>query len=163
MIEEVYNQLSDLSREFYLSFTCSMPGVIYEYYFLGCLEIRIPAVNDNFGDIRIWIDNEEIIIGLGDNFHMHFETYSCGGNISDSAIRKKVINDAIEFIRMVISDRILLRLKFKHDRLVSSHIVHLDKLKGKYILIPLRGFLKRLIPGKTLVSEHTWSGLYKNE
>ena len=50
------------------------------------LELIIPAKSQETGELHIWLDGDEITIGIGQYFHTHFDTFS---NFATLAEREK--------------------------------------------------------------------------
>lgn len=153
------------SHEFYNEFKAAFPLLIFEYDLSKNYIIRIPAVNAEFGDIKIVNDFNEITVLLGEYFHTHFERASYEDDIFDSTVRKQIITDTISFISDVLSDKVVLRVEKRGNRLLSSSIVYLGETEsgGYTALIPVSGLFSKFFSRNKEIELNTWSRAYKKE
>ncbi len=154
--------LETFSREFYEEFARTFPDLMYEYYPGADYIIQIPAPNKNFGDIRIAIGYRDITVLLGVHFHTHFDQNSLDGDTFDGTVRKQVITDTINFIIDVMSDKVLLRVEKRGNKLLSSSIEYIDEHEGTgYTTIaPLSGLLNKFFSSNKEIMLNTWNGVY---
>lgn len=157
------NLLKEFSNEFYEEFTNTFPALKYEYSPTANYIIQIQAPNKDFGDIKIAIGFRDITVLIGEYYHTHFEQESSNGDTFDSMVRKQIIKDTIHFITEVISNKVLLRVEKRGEKLLSSSIEYVDqyKDKGYTTMIPLSGLLGKLFSKNKEIAFNTWSGVYK--
>jgi len=163
MEKDIYEKLDDLSREFYNSFIESVINVQFDYDFSKALMIRIPAKNQDFGDMKIYLDTDEITVGLGEHFHTHFDRYSYQDEISNNDVRRNIILDTLEFINEVLNDKILQEVEMQGDKLISSSVTYLGKTQNGYTkMMTLPGLVRKLFKKDKIKMQYVWSGIYKN-
>lgn len=100
-----------------------LPGINYEYINSDRSMIKIPAINKEFGDIKIYISFREITVLFGNKHHTHFDIDFSHKDISDNN-SKEIIDEVIEFIEEILNDKVFLKVKMLHDRIISSSIVY---------------------------------------
>lgn len=70
------------------------------------LELIIPAKSQETGKLHIWLDGDEITIGIGQYFHTHFDTYS---NFPTLIERERDASlQANRFIQDVLADKVII-------------------------------------------------------
>lgn len=120
-------QSSELTLEllnlFFSEIKQQLPNIKFEYN--NQTDVKIPALNNKFGDLEILFDYREITVYIKDVFHTHFEidfidsdTHHINGN--------EAINELIEFIQDIVNDTLLLKVTEKNGRIIKSGIVHKD-------------------------------------
>lgn len=163
MKKEFIQQLNDLTKaivkEFENAFVRRLPNIKYEYNASEYLDIKILALNKNFGDINICIGYKEIVVSLGGTFHTHFDIDVSYEDISNNN-SKQVIHDALEFIEEIINGKILLKVKTSGERVISSSIVYVDNInKPMESMAEVSGLLRGIFSKKSKVCLYSWSGI----
>ena len=165
MKNELLQQLDGLTREIVKEFENELirrlPDIKYEYSSSENLDIRIAAVNKNFGDIGICIQCKEITVLIGDRFHTHFDIDVSYKDVADNN-SKQVIYDVLQFIEDIINEKILLRVKMSGERVISSSIVYADDINNPIeSMAELSGLLKGIFSNKASIRLYSWSGIQK--
>ena len=75
------------------------------------LEIIIPEKSQETGELHVWLDSDEITVGVGEHFHIHFDIYS---NFSTLVERiKDASRQANQFIQAMLADKIVIYVSSK--------------------------------------------------
>ncbi len=106
-LQQVNDLTKEISKEFHDEFVLRLRSLGYEYSSSDKIDIRIPALSRDFGDIEIRIWCREITVLIGDRFHTHFDIDVSREDIANNNA-KEVIYEVIEFIEDVVNDKILL-------------------------------------------------------
>ena len=75
------------------------------------LELIIPAKNQKTGELHIWLDGDEITIGVGQFFHTHFDTFSNFATLTER--EKDASRQANQFIQDMLADKIVIYVSEK--------------------------------------------------
>ena len=63
-----------------------------------------PATHPDVGDIELYDDGGEVVIGVGNFTHCHFTSYDLTGSESEKAVR--IANDIVSFLDDIFSERV---------------------------------------------------------
>jgi hypothetical protein len=70
------------------------------------LELIIPAKSQETGELHIWVDGDEITVGIGQHFHTHFDTFSNFATLAER--EKEASRQASQFIQDVLADKVII-------------------------------------------------------
>ena len=87
--------------------------------------MRIPAAHPEVGDLLVWDDVEELTIGIGAHHHGHHSLYMYDDLPSGEA-EDRVVQEAMDFVRALFAQRLVLGLSWDGDRLRWSRTYQLD-------------------------------------
>jgi hypothetical protein len=159
--KDIYHQSNEITkeitREFHSEFKRKLPNVDFQFSDSELVELRIPAVNKEFGGIEIHIWCREITVCIGENFHTHFEINISHDNLGNNNA-KEVISEVIEFVGDILNDKILLRIKMQRNKVISSSIVYENDM-GK--VIENNGLIRNILKKETKIIFYSWSGRLK--
>jgi hypothetical protein len=161
MTPEQKSSLDQLSRLLLDAMEAFFPREAWEATFTDRLEVVISAADPRFGDIHVWLDGDEVTVGIGEYFHTHFETY-LDDSVSKSEADRKAATEAIEFIRQVVSDMYVLEIHYKGNHRTRAQIVPLGETGRYSVTVSIGeksgGIWKRLFPTKERIDRYVWSG-----
>ncbi|HWI62489.1 MAG TPA: hypothetical protein VNT75_11660 [Symbiobacteriaceae bacterium] len=106
-------RLDSLARSFQTAFQNRFADVEYLEEFMDQLIVTIPAKHPETGDVVVWLDADEITVGIGPHFHRHFEAYLQQGMTTEEQEREAV-EGALDFIEEFIAEKTFLRI-FRTD------------------------------------------------
>ena len=112
-------QLDHLSRELLAQLHRVLPAKALRTEFKGRLVITIQARVPEVGDITIWLEGDEITVGIGELHHSHFEVYTQSADTLDERERLAA-ESAVEYIRDIIEERVRFRVQFQQGRCLGS-------------------------------------------
>jgi hypothetical protein len=95
-----------------------LPGVDASEAFTDRLVVTIPARHLETGAIIVWLDGDEITIGIGEHYHCHFET-SLDEGVPQTESERLAAQRAVDFIAEFMADSIVLRISREGGRVVS--------------------------------------------
>jgi hypothetical protein len=90
------------------------------------LVLSLPAAHPAVGELTIWIDADEITVGIGEHFHCHFPTYLHDEPTSNAA-EQEAAQEAAAFVRDVLDNRVVLHLHSEAGQVRWSGTYHLDR------------------------------------
>jgi hypothetical protein len=112
-------RLDSLARKFRAVFQQRLGDMQPREEFTDRLVVTVPALHPETGDIVVWLDGDEVTVGIGEHFHCHFETYLDEG--VPQAHREGLATErAVEFIEAFLADSIVLRVRREGGRVVSA-------------------------------------------
>lgn len=82
-------------------------------------EIHIPAASKAVGNLVVYLDGDEVTVEVGELYHRHFSFWEYGSALNDESINP-VVDEALEFIRQVMADKIVFRLFFRDGRIAGA-------------------------------------------
>ena len=112
-------RLDSLAREFRTVFQQRLDNVRPREEFTDRLVVTVPALHPETGDIVVWLDGDEVTVGIGEHFHCHFETDLDGG-VPQADRERLAVERAVEFIEAFMADSIVLRVRREGGRVVSA-------------------------------------------
>lgn len=92
------SKLDSLSRCFLAEVQKSFPDQNLEIKLTDRLEVVLKAKSPEFGNIHVWLDGDEVTVGIGDFYHTHFETYLDNTVPKDEA-ESMAVSESINFIK----------------------------------------------------------------
>lgn len=113
------DRLDSLAREFRIAFQRRLGHVNRREEITDRLVVTIPALHQGTGDIVVWLDGDEVTVGIGEHFHCHFETY-LDESLPESERERRAAQRAVDFIAEFMADSIVLRVWRKSGRVVSA-------------------------------------------
>jgi hypothetical protein len=69
-------------------------------------ELVIPAQHPETGELHVWLDGDEVTVGIGEYFHTHFSIYDYSSDIRRDN-EKEAAGKAVRFIQDVLADRVV--------------------------------------------------------
>ena len=157
---EQETSLDGLSQLFLHELEGTFPSEEWEATFTDRLEVVIPATDARFGEIHVWLDADEVTVGIGQFFHTHFETY-LDDSLSKSEANRQAATGAIEFIQGVVSDRFVLVIYYKGEDPTQARVIPLGEKGRDSRVMPIgqkTGFFQKLFPPKERIVRCLWSG-----
>ncbi|MCD4693702.1 MAG: hypothetical protein K8R79_12365 [Calditrichales bacterium] len=158
--EEKRLKLDNLSNLFLDRFEKTFKGSSYSLEFTDRLEVSIPSKDPRFGDIHIWLDGDEVTVGIGELFHTHFETYH-DDSLAKQQAEDQATANAIEFIKDVLADQVVIEIQYDGNKPVRASMQYFDDNEASSVVIPVHDkkvMLKRIFPSKIKVKKLLWSG-----
>jgi len=135
-------RLDALAREFRRVLQQRLKHISLREEFTDRLVVTIPGAHPETGDIVVWLDGDEVTVGIGEHFHCHFETYLEEGQ--PQVERERLAAErAVDFIASFMSDSIVLRVTREGGRVVSAGAHPVDALNA---------------PPNSDIAEYLWSG-----
>jgi len=89
------------------------------------LEVTIPSIHPEVGDIVARLDGDEITVSIGEHFHCHFSTY-LQDSLSSDEVERATAREAVEYIADFMAGDMILRLQFKGKQFRSSETYYRD-------------------------------------
>ncbi len=125
--------------------------------------ITIPGTNRALGDLVIYPSFDEITVSLADRVHCHFAVD--WSHVEDlDRPDEGIVHDALQYVEDILADRVLVTLKCKRSHLLASSAVYLHeqgRIPSTWVLpISTKVLLLRLLPSRTRIERHLWSGPY---
>ena len=93
------SKLDSLSRRFLTEVREAFPDRCLDIKVTDRLKVVFPAEHPDVGEIHVWLDREEVTVGIGHFYHTHFETYLDESLPKDDA-EAQAVAEAIAFIRI---------------------------------------------------------------
>jgi hypothetical protein len=112
-------RLNPLAREFRAAFRRQLAHKASAEEFTDRLVVTIPALHPETGNIVVWLDDDEVTVGIGEHFHCHFETY-VDDTVAPDDRNRVAAERAVEFIGNFMSDSIVLRVEREGGRVASA-------------------------------------------
>lgn len=146
-------KLDPLAVLFRAAFQDRFAHLRYDEEFTDRLTITIPAHHQETGDIVVWIDGDEVTVGIGEYFHTHFEAY-LGSEPPEEVDRRLATEHALDFIESFMTERTFLRVYMKGGKYVGASIIPADRPEAA------RSTLLNLLLGYNRRQEidYFWSG-----
>ena len=111
LLPEQEKALDSLAREFRAALRHRLPNLECVEHFSDRLIVRIPAHNLETGAITVWLDGDEVTVGIGEYFHTHFEAYGTDqADLTQAGRERRAAARAAAFIADFIADEIVLRI-----------------------------------------------------
>lgn len=120
-------RLDSLARDFRRVFHQRLGHVNAYEEFTDRLVVTIPASHSDTGNIVVWLDGDEVTVGIGEHFHCHFETYLDEG-LPGAERERLAAERAVDFIASFMADSIVLRVTRERGRVVSAGTYPVDTL-----------------------------------
>lgn len=124
------------------------------------LEIFLPARNTELGGLRILSEGNEVTVHVGNHYHQHFET-DLGDNPNTPESREEAVSDAMDFVREIVEDQVVLEVVYEDDKPVNAGIRYADDDESWSRVAYFRDektALRPISPKKIRVEKHLWSG-----
>ncbi|MFH1009932.1 MAG: hypothetical protein V1784_01695 [bacterium] len=115
-----------LARQFVGELHRALPNMTYAAKLEQTLEIRFAAKNPEVGDLWVVIEPDEITVCIGRYFHSHCWPNRGKGDSQEQA-EAVAIKEAIELIRGVFEDKIVMELCYRGTRLVWTSLRPLSR------------------------------------
>jgi hypothetical protein len=157
---EQENLLDELSIIFLRKLRDTFPSEDWEATFTDKLEVVIPPIDDRIGEIHIWLDGDEVTVGIGQLFHTHFETY-LDDSLSKTEANEQAVLKTIEFIRDVLADKYVIEICYKGNNPTRARVFPLGEEGLESWTIPIGGIteiLRILFSPKKKIARYVWSG-----
>ena len=137
--------LDSLSQRFLTELERVVPRDSFRKEFTDRLIVTITARDSEVGDITVWLDGDEVTVGIGKLHHSHFEVYTQRAELLDER-EQAAAENATGYIRDLLDDRIHIQVQYE-----------LGRCKGSCSWYPEHADRPRLIAGVDEVREYVWS------
>jgi hypothetical protein len=108
---EQEHRLDCLSREFRAALRHRLPDLKYDEAFTDRLIVTISAQHPETGAITVYLDGDEVTVGVGEHFHTHFEAYFTEqADLTQTELERRAAARAAAFIADFMADEIVLRI-----------------------------------------------------
>jgi len=157
-------KLDSLSTLFLGRLGTTFPHGQYEASFTDRLEVRFPAVHQEVGDIHVWLDGDEITVGIGDYFHTHFDTYFERDTPEDQA-ESQAVENALIFINDFLSEKIVLEISYSGLKPTAADVHYLEG-EGTAPWVStgsLLGLIANRLRRRRTTKHYVWSGPWSPE
>jgi len=112
-------RLDSLARAFRTVCRQRLSDVQPREEFTDRLVVTVPALHPETGDIVVWLDGDEVTVGIGEYFHCHFETDEAEG-VPQAERERLAAERAVEFIASFMAGSIVVRVRRERGRVVSA-------------------------------------------
>jgi hypothetical protein len=112
-------RLDSLALAFRTAFQYRLGDVRAQEDFTDRLVVTVPARHRETGDIVVWLDGDEVTVGIGEHFHCHFETY-LDESVPQPERERLAAERAVDFIASFMTDTIVIRVTRERGRVVSA-------------------------------------------
>jgi hypothetical protein len=119
LTQEQIASLDALSGAFLDEFRRMLPIAAHKEEITDRLEVTIPSIHPEVGDIVARLDGDEITVSIGQHFHCHFSTYLQDRSSADN-VERATAREAVEYIADFMAGDVILRLQFEGESLRSS-------------------------------------------
>jgi len=144
--------MEPLARKLLAAFREAFPGLGHrEAMDRGTPLLAVPARHPETGGLRLWLQADEVTIGVGERFHDHVATYLY--DFADRGAREDaVVEDVIEYVRDVLADRVVMSAH------VSNRWARMERLEHAPAGPPERDVLRLVWSGPLGPSASAESG-----
>lgn len=145
------------------NFKEKFPQITYEMEQEDWNAIKIVAKDKNVGDMTISVGWNDIILGIGQIFHLHFRfDYS---QSEPEEAEDKALSAALSCAEDFFTGRVVLRIKFRRNKPVTARVVDPvnNKCLGWIASLGISSILSSLLFQKSEVRDFVWSGPYDAE
>jgi hypothetical protein len=139
------SNLDNLSKEFLSELEKVVPKEIFRTEFTDRLVVTIPACNAEVGDITIWLDGDEVTVGIGKLHHCHFEVYTQSAPTLEERERAAT-ESAANYIRDILDEKVHFQVQFQAGR-----------CRGSSAWYPGHSERLRQLSGVDEIREYVWS------
>jgi hypothetical protein len=128
------------------------------------VEVVFPAKDPEVGNIHVWLDGDEVTVGIGESFHTHFESY-LDSSVSKEEGEFEAIRSALDFISDFMKGRLILDVKYRGDRPTGATVrAPGEKRKASATVgIGLKHITSRIRNRRTGTRRYSWNGPLKRE
>ena len=134
-----------LSKRFLAELERLVPCDSFRTEFTDRLVVTIPARDAEVGDITVWLDGDEVTVGIGQLHHCHFEVYTQTHPTSDER-EQAAAESAASYVRDVLDEKVHFQVQFEAGRCRGS--------SGWY---PEHSERLRPLSGVDEIREYVWS------
>src|SRR5262249_14426951 len=113
--------------------------------FTDRLVVTIPARNAEVGDITVWLDGDEVTVGIGKLHHCHFEVYNQTPPTLD-AREQAAAESAASYVGDILDERVHFLVQFQAGR-----------CRGSSSWYPEHSERLRPLSGVDEIREYVWS------
>ena len=93
--------------------------------------ITIPGKHPATGNLKVWDDDVELTISIGEYYHCHYDPAVFSfGELSQDDQEELCIDSAIAFISDFLSDKAVLYVRFSGNRLCESGVVNHNNIES---------------------------------
>ena len=126
-------------------------GVTFESSHEQGVALRIPAKNEDVGDLKLSVDEDEIIVWVGPpENHSHFDQFSLFEDVPPEDQNAAIAEAAAEFIADMLEDRVVIEILRKDGKAREVTTYRLP-----YAKLP-----RRTEREGVSVERYVWSGAY---
>ena len=138
-------KLDHLSQRFLCELERIMSRESFRTEFTDRLIVTIPARDPEVGDITVWLDGDEVTVGIGQLHHSHFEVCAQPEATLD-AREQEAARSATSFISDILDERVHFQVQFENGR-----------CRGSSSWYPEHSERLRTLSGVDEVREYVWS------
>ncbi|MFO0962640.1 MAG: hypothetical protein U0625_06995 [Phycisphaerales bacterium] len=138
-------KLDTLSQRFLSELERVMPRDGFRAEFTDRLVVTIPAKHAEVGDITVWLDGDEVTVGIGQLHHCHFEVCIQTDPTLDER-EQAAAESAARYIRDILDERVHFQVEFEAGR-----------CRGSGSWYPEHSERFRPLSGVDEVREYVWS------
>lgn len=117
---KLFDNLDNLSRSFLAELERLVPREVFRTEFSDRLVVTIPARNQDVGDITVWLDADEVTVGIGQIHHTHFEVYAQSPSETLQEREQAAAERAAQFIHDFMDEKIRVQVQFEHGRCLGG-------------------------------------------
>jgi len=116
--------LKPLPRKLLAAFREAFPDLGHsEAVDRGTPLLTVPARHPESGDLRLWLQSDEVAIGVGERFHTHVATYLY--DFADLGAKEDaVVEEVIDYVRDVLADRVVMSAHASNRWARMEHLEH---------------------------------------
>jgi len=138
-------KLDSLSQRFLSELERFVPQDGFRTEFTDRLVVTIPARDVEVGDVTVWLDGDEVTVGIGKLHHCHFEVYTQTGPTLGER-EQAAAESAASYIRDILEDRVHFQVQFEAGR-----------CRGSCSWYPEHSERLRPLSGVDEIREYVWS------
>jgi hypothetical protein len=98
-----------LSKEFCSCLDAACPDLRYSLATECSPILTIPAQHPEVGGITVWFDGEEVTVGIGEFYHLHFDCFTYGPG-KERAKDPDGVRKAVDWVRAFLDEAIVLEI-----------------------------------------------------
>jgi len=152
-------KLSSLARRLLSHLEKSFSANEYVSSFSDRLEVVIPGEHVEVGDMHVWVDSDEVIVGIGEHFHTHFATLFYETLSTDEA-EAKVVEEALLFIKDFTDKKSILEITYYGNVPRATGVTYPDIVETytKQGPLSLINLVRRVFKRNKFTKYYKWNG-----
>lgn len=153
------SKLAPLAQRFLAKAAQTFSEDPYSVEFTERLEMVFPAQSDQVGDLRIWLDCDEVTVFTGHHGHTHFEVLP-SDSVSLDDTEERVVQCAIDFMRDFLAGNLVVAVTCRGSVAVSSRVIYpeQDADHSECGIVSFRALVGRLLRRKKTTWYCRWDG-----
>lgn len=152
-------KLDSLSARFLVEVTREFPNQDFDVRFTDRLEVVFPACHPAVGDIHVWLDGNEVTVGIGLLYHTHFEA-DLEGEMSNGEAETHAVADALAFIRDFLNGDTIVHVVLRGNHPIAAAVCRPQEKAFPSYVTAVGGwnFLARLFRRDKRIKSFKWCG-----